>query len=141
MIICQYSECGVLTSSLQDALAHDKVHQRTHRRAKFFTWWLGEYLGEYIRSFEYVSGLDTIEMIDGVLYINNEMMDGYYTLYKNYLKGTCKDEPCMECIAHNKIRTMPEKRYQRYKLERDGIYEPDKPRITPRTMNLGDYPD
>lgn len=132
--------CGSISVSVSDYKAHNDVHKREHIPAKGFYWWLGTYLDAYILNIEQIDGLDNFELLDTTLYLSPNLLNAYYELYKVYVRGTCRNSPCWECIKKNSIRTMPERRYMRWKLEKDGMYEPDKRRLTPKSYNIGDYP-
>lgn len=37
-------------------------------------------------------------------------LNAYHELYQEYLRGTCANTPCFNCMIKNALRTMPEKR-------------------------------
>lgn len=132
MISIKCNLCPMLLSSVSDLLVHKSVHARPHIQHINFLWWLGRTLGLYIW---YVEELDingyevSHEEKGAILYINPQVYEGYHILYEQYLKGTCKNSPCWQCHLKNEIRTMPEKRYMKLKMQQDAHYEPDKPRV------------
>ena len=125
--------CGDSFPNAKELLSHIKLHKRQHLPAMNFLWWLGKHLHIYIWYVEEVDGLDSFQTINepnkgNILYIDRTLYSAYYDMYKVYLKGTCRNIPCLQCIKKNMIRTMPEKKYMNYKMQQNGMYEPDKPR-------------
>lgn len=125
---------GTATRSIKDYLSHKSIHQREHIPPMRFDWWLGRMTNVFVTDMQSQFDQSTI--------------DKFYVLYKEYLKGTCANMPCYSCIQRNIIRTMPEKKYMKYKLEKDGQYELDKnnrvkreyPQLnyTPYSLNTGE---
>lgn len=128
-------EDGYEFNTIQEYIAHVKGHSKPHVPALPFYIWLGRMTNQFVW--------------DLVGQFTTEEINTWHVVYLEATKDTCRNSPCWDCIQRNRIRTMPEKKYMAYKLEKDGKYilnksgtvkREYKPRLnyTPNSLNTGE---